>query len=172
MAKYFAGLDVSTQSCKIVIINSDEQTLEFVDRVNYDKDLVHYKTEQGVIPSDELGVSESNPLMWVEAVDEVFKKALEHGFPMEQIKAISVSGQQHGLVAVDSNGNPVAITQSLVDAEVARLQADHDSKAYARARAEAYASIGDQLDMQYHDSVNGSRTWLDHIEAVKEAHPK
>ena len=62
--------------------------------------------------------------------------------------------------------------QSEIDAEVARLQADHDSKAYARARADAYASIGDQLDMQYHDSVNGSRTWLDHIEAVKEAHPK
>jgi len=72
----------------------------------------------------------------------------------------------------DADGNPVAITQSLVDAEVARLQADHDSKAYARARADAYASIGDQLDMQYHDSVNGSRTWLDHIESVKEAHPK
>ena len=63
-------------------------------------------------------------------------------------------------------------TQSEIDAEVARLQADYDSKAYARARADAYASIGDQLDMQYHDSVNGSRTWLDHIEAVKEAHPK
>ena len=72
----------------------------------------------------------------------------------------------------DANGNPVAITQSLVDDEVARLQAEHDSKAYARARANAYAPIGDQLDMQYHDSVNGSRTWLDHIEAVKEAHPK
>ena len=75
-------------------------------------------------------------------------------------------------VAVDSNGNSVAIDQSLVDEEVARLQAEHDSKAYARARADAYAPIGDQLDMQYHDSVNGSRTWLDHIEAVKEAHPK
>ena len=72
----------------------------------------------------------------------------------------------------DADGNPVAIDQSLVDEEVARLQADYDSKAYARARAEAYASIGDQLDMQYWDSVNGSRTWLDHIEAVKEAHPK
>ena len=74
--------------------------------------------------------------------------------------------------AFDADENPVAIDQSLVDAEVARLQADHDSKAYARARADAYAPIGDQLDMQYHDSVNGSRTWLDHIEAVKEAHPK
>jgi hypothetical protein len=72
----------------------------------------------------------------------------------------------------DADGNPVAITQSLVDEEAARLQAEYDSKAYARARAEAYAPIAEQLDMQYWDSVNGSRTWLDHIEAVKEAHPK
>ena len=77
-----------------------------------------------------------------------------------------------GTDCFDADGNPVAITQSLVDAEVARLQAEYDSKAYARARAEAYAPIADQLDMQYWDSVNGSRTWLDHIEAVKEAHPK
>ena len=63
-------------------------------------------------------------------------------------------------------------TQAEIDAEIARLQAEHDSKAYARARAEAYAPIADQLDMQYWDSVNGSRTWLDHIESVKEAHPK
>jgi len=63
---------------------------------------------------------------------------------------------------------------SVDDIEAAHVewQADHDSKAYARARSDAYASIGDQMDMQYHDSVNGSRTWLDHIEAVKEAHPK
>ena len=54
----------------------------------------------------------------------------------------------------------------------AEWQAEQDSKAYARARAEAYASIAEQLDMQYWDSVNGSRTWLDHVEAVKEAHPK
>ena len=81
---------------------------------------------------------------------------------------VSVRGDE----CFDANENPVAITQSLVDAEVARLQAEHDSKAYARARAEAYAPIAEQLDMQYWDSVNGSRTWLDHIEAVKEAHPK
>ena len=72
----------------------------------------------------------------------------------------------------DADGNPVAITQSLVDQEAARLQAEYDSQAYARARAESYASIADQLDMMYWDSVNGSRTWLDHIESVKEAHPK
>ena len=74
--------------------------------------------------------------------------------------------------AMDADSNPVVLDQSLVDAEVVRLQAEYDSKEYARSRAEAYAPIAEQLDMQYWDSVNGSRTWLDHIEAVKEAHPK
>ena len=72
----------------------------------------------------------------------------------------------------DADGNPVAITQSLVDEEAARLQAEYESKAYARARAGEYDPIAEKLDMMYWDSVNGSRTWLDHVEAVKEAHPK
>ena len=53
-----------------------------------------------------------------------------------------------------------------------RPGAEYDSQEYARKRAEAYASIGDQLDMQYHDQTTGTRTWLDHIESVKDAHPK
>ena len=65
-----------------------------------------------------------------------------------------------------------AVTWEQFNAKRSELQAEHDSKAYARARAEAYAPIAEQLDMQYWDSVNGSRTWLDHVEAVKEAHPK
>lgn len=59
-----------------------------------------------------------------------------------------------------------------IETAEAEWQAEYDSQAYARARAEAYPSIGDQLDMQYHDQTEGSRTWLDAIEAVKEAHPK
>ena len=83
--------------------------------------------------------------------------------------AVTISGDSN---VWDADGNAVVIDEALVQTELARLQAEYDSKAYARARAEAYASIGDQLDMQYHDSVNGSRTWLDHIESVKDAHPK
>jgi hypothetical protein len=63
-------------------------------------------------------------------------------------------------------------TQAEIDAEIARLQAEYDSQAYARARAEAYPSWQEQLDMMFHDQTEGSRTWLDAIEAVKEAHPK
>jgi hypothetical protein len=43
---------------------------------------------------------------------------------------------------------------------------------YAGYRVEAYPSIGDQLDMQYHDSVNGTTTWADAIAAVKAKYKK
>ena len=40
------------------------------------------------------------------------------------------------------------------------------------ARKNAYASIQDQLDMQYWDNVNGTTTWKDHIAQVKADNPK
>jgi len=43
---------------------------------------------------------------------------------------------------------------------------------YVQARQEAYASLGDQLDMQYHDVVNSTTTWKDHIAKVKSDNPK
>jgi len=43
---------------------------------------------------------------------------------------------------------------------------------YIQARQDAYGSIGDQLDMQYKDAVNGTTTWKDHIAQVKSDNPK
>jgi hypothetical protein len=43
---------------------------------------------------------------------------------------------------------------------------------YIQARQEAYGSIGDQLDMQYKDLVDGTTVWKDHIATVKSDNPK
>ena len=43
---------------------------------------------------------------------------------------------------------------------------------YIAARQAAYASIGDQLDQQYWDAVNGTTTWKDAIAKVKSDNPK
>ena len=63
-------------------------------------------------------------------------------------------------------------TEAEIETAEAEWQAEYDSQAYARARAEAYPSWQTQMDMMFHDQTEGSRTWLDAIEAVKEAHPK
>ena len=47
-----------------------------------------------------------------------------------------------------------------------------ESANYAEYRREAYPSIGDQLDMQYHDNVDGTTTWADAIAAVKTKYAK
>ena len=73
--------------------------------------------------------------------------------------------------AFDQDGNSVTIDQSLVDAEVTRLQAVYDSQEYARDRASAYPPIGDQLDMIYHAGLGGD-AFQAAISAVKQEYPK
>ena len=67
--------------------------------------------------------------------------------------------------AYDKDGNEVSYDNNAVTVEI-------NANAYKEARASAYAPLAEQLDMQYHDTMNGTETWLDHIRSVKEAHPK
>jgi len=77
----------------------------------------------------------------------------------------------------DANGNAIYkdtqdFTWSQVSAKKAELQTDYDNKQYQRDRADAYPSIQDQLDMQYHDAVDGTTTWKDAVAKVKSDNPK
>ncbi len=104
MANRFIGIDVSTQSCKGVCINTDSGKVESVHSINYDRDLPSYGTYNGVIPSNRAGLSESDPIMWLDALQMLFRYWSDAGVPLESVKALSVSGQQHGLVAIDEQG--------------------------------------------------------------------
>jgi len=74
--------------------------------------------------------------------------------------------------AWDEQGNVVELDESLITAEVTRLQAEYNAKQYQRDRATAYPSLQDQADMQYWDAVNGTTTWQDAIAKVKADYPK
>ena len=79
----------------------------------------------------------------------------------------------------DADGNVVSVEQSQIDAAQTALDNEAAATLYQRQRTgEAgttdtiYASIGDQLDMQYKDLINGTTTWKDHVAAVKAKYPK
>ena len=61
-------------------------------------------------------------------------------------------------------------TKEEIDSEIVKIQADYDSKQYQRDRQ--YPSIQDQLDMQYWDRKNGTKTWEESIDKVKADNPK
>ena len=61
--------------------------------------------------------------------------------------------------------------KSLTDA-LAKQQSDWDAQEYARDRATAYDSVGDQLDQLMKDMRDGTTTHKDACEAVKAKFPK
>tara|TARA_R100001509_G_scaffold162050_1_gene132677 strand:- start:2192 stop:2500 length:309 start_codon:yes stop_codon:yes gene_type:complete len=56
--------------------------------------------------------------------------------------------------------------------DLAQSKLDEQDNGYKIARQEAYPSIGDQLDMMYHDQVDGTTTWKDAIADIKSDNPK
>jgi len=84
-----------------------------------------------------------------------------------------------GAGAFDASGNSISLDQTKINEARATLDAEAAAILYQKQRTgEAgttdtiYASVGDQLDMQYKDSVNGTTTWKDHVAAVKAKYPK
>ena len=78
------------------------------------------------------------------------------------------------------DGNPNNITDAQILAKQTELQTAYNAKAYARTRATAYPSIGDQLDMLWHAMDVGdwniklikTTSFYNELKAVKDANPK
>ena len=85
-----------------------------------------------------------------------------------------VDGNSIDLSTAEYNKTIDGWAQASFDQEVekAMIADGGQSAKYAQYRRDAYPSIGDQLDMQYHDSVDGTTTWADAIAAVKAKYQK
>ena len=62
-------------------------------------------------------------------------------------------------------------TDAQLNAVDAAADLEERQNAVRATRKQAYGDLGAQLDMQYHDSVDGTTTWKDHVAAVKTANP-
>ncbi|QIG41886.1 xylulokinase [Nocardioides anomalus] len=112
------GVDTSTQSCKAVLVDSDDGTV--VDQ----RSAAH--------PDG----TEVDPRAWLAAVDDAA------GPLLERAEALAVGGQQHGMVALGADGEPVRdalLWNDTRSAEAARqLIAEHGGP---EACAEAVGSV-------------------------------
>ena len=83
--KLIAGVDSSTQSCKVVIRDAVTGELLREGRASH--------------PDG----TEVNPVHWVTALDAAIKDA----GGLDDVEAISIGGQQHGMVALDESGSVI-----------------------------------------------------------------
>ncbi len=80
------------------------------------------------------------------------------------------NGQGPYIKAWNVSGVAQPTTDQLNDVDTA-ADLEERKNAVRATRRNAYGDLGSQLDMQYHDNVNGTTTWKDHVEAVKTANP-
>ena len=90
-ARIVAGVDSSTQSTKVVLVDADTGAVLAEGRAP------HRVTGVG-------GVRESDPEQWWSALRDALGQA---GPLAAEVAAIAVGGQQHGLVTLDRTGRPV-----------------------------------------------------------------
>ena len=87
-SSYSLGIEFSTQSVKLVILDLNSGSIAYSDSFNYDKAFPDYMTEGGVLPSMNEEIRHTSPFMLIEAVDLAFNKLSESGIDLSLIKAV------------------------------------------------------------------------------------
>lgn len=94
---YFLGIDSGTQSTKAIVLDLDTGKI-----------LASGSKSYGLIQGLPAGHLEQHPQSWIEAVEASIKQCLAKlGKKKSLIRGIGVSGQQHGLVALDAKDQVV-----------------------------------------------------------------
>ena len=94
----FIGLDSGTQSTRAVLVDGATGRVLAARSAAYD-----------MLPSVVPGTKEQNPADWVRAASEVIAGVLGDAGPdaAGRVAGIGISGQQHGLVALDAGGQVI-----------------------------------------------------------------
>jgi xylulokinase len=109
----YLGVDCGTQGTKVVILDPEQGGLR----------------GEGYAPHELIsaanGRREQEPRWWVDAFRRAYRTALEQaGIDSRSIRAIGVSGQQHGLVALDAAGEVIRPAKLWCDTETAPQNAE------------------------------------------------
>ena len=104
--RLFIGIDSGTQGTKGVILS--ERKKKVIAQASY---------SYGLIENDR-GGREQDPRIWIEACKSVLKEMLADSKTNPQdVQAIGVSGQQHGMIPLDSKGSVLRPAKLWCDTE-------------------------------------------------------
>src|SRR5512143_3479671 len=97
MRTLLLGIDSGTQSTKVLVVDARDG-----------KVLASASQEYDLIPNLPPGAKEQHPHTWRDAAAAGIRRALRQAKAVAaDVKAIGISGQQHGFVPLDKNGEVI-----------------------------------------------------------------
>ena len=113
------GIDSGTQSTKSVVLDTETGAI-----------LASAQRGYGLIEDLPPGHMEQDPRMWINAVDDTIRECLAGvGTRKDEVKAIGVSGQQHGLVPLNKENEVIRPAKLWCDTSTLK-QCTHFSKEF------------------------------------------
>ena len=92
---YTLGLEFSTQSVKMVVLDIKKGSMIYADSFDYDSQFPEYQTVGGILPDSDAAIRHTSPLMIVSALDQAFSKLKKDGVNMTEIAALKTDCMQH-----------------------------------------------------------------------------
>jgi len=109
MRTLLLGIDSGTQSTKALVVDARDG-----------KVLASAAQEYDLIPNLPPGAKEQHPHTWRDATASTIRRALRQAKAIAaEVKAIGVSGQQHGFVALDKEGEVIRSAKLWCDTSTA-----------------------------------------------------
>src|SRR5213593_2296391 len=109
MRTLLIGIDSGTQSTKVVVVDARDG-----------KVIASAAQEYDLIANLPAGAKEQHPHTWREAAASSMRRALRQAKAVAaEVKAIGVSGQQHGFVALDARGEVIRAAKLWCDTSTA-----------------------------------------------------
>jgi len=97
MGRCFIGIDSGTQSTKAVLVDGGSGRVIAAASNAYD-----------ILPSAVPGAKEQDPADWIRAASAAIESVLREAAPeARSVAAIGISGQQHGFVPLDAEGQVI-----------------------------------------------------------------
>lgn len=118
MRNLFIGIDSGTQSTKVLVVEGRSGKVLAASAQAY-----------GLLPDLPAGAKEQHPETWRDATRKAVRKALALAHAKSaEVKAIGISGQQHGFVALDEKGEVIRPAKLWCDTSTA-AECDEMTKA-------------------------------------------
>ena len=89
--------------------------------------------------------------------------------PIEEVEIVPILDDYAAIIWADAIIKKPTLLQCAAEWDI--MQLEIANAAVIENRLLEYGSINEQLDMIYHDAVDGTTTWVDHVTAVKDANP-
>lgn len=149
---YSLGLEFSTQSVKMAVLDVSGGDVVYAGGFAYDATFPHYGTSGGVLPDKDPSVRHAPSFMFPEALDAAFLHLRNAGIDMFRVKAVKVDAMQHCTVYVNDDFRHVVMTL-----DPGRFLLDQIGKCFARQTSPIWEDRSTRQEIEFLKNILGGK---------------